>query len=176
MKAMKCTMWFQKIGIRKMIADTNFGQSKVEKVYNDVYEVTYEISDLIDPSEVTDEAETWSDVDPDDLDQEISECITVKNEERGMNGMLNELATIFYMESLPRVSLDDLIYDTEEEALKNGYWPNSMTNYEAESILTELRWNDEFEIPQDAVMKASWVIDSAYSDRLDPRRSRGDSL
>jgi len=159
-----------------MIADTNFGRSKVATVYDQVYEVTYEISDLIDPSEVTDEAETWSDVDSDDLDHEISECVTVKNQERGMNGMLNELAIVFYMESLPRVSLDDLVYDTEEQALKNGYWPKRMSNYEAESVLTELHWDDEIKIPQEAFNEASWVIDSAYCDRLDPRRSRRDSL
>lgn len=151
-------------------------QSEIEQTYNQVYSNSYSIDELINPSDVTDGAETWGDVERDDLEKEIENSVTVKNHEGQYDSERTDLAITIWMSSMSRIKLEDVVFDSVYDALKNGYWPYSTNMYEAENMIKEMVWNDDLGIPKDAQEQASNVITSAYIDKLDPNSEKGDSL
>ena len=103
------------------------------------------LNELIDPSDVDPNAERWKDIDPDKLDMEIHESISVIRSENQnpFNWIAYDLAIGLWRDSMPRVSMGDMAFETEEKAVREGYWPNRMDKWEAREILES--YSNEYE-------------------------------
>ena len=84
------------------------------------------INHLINPDDVTDGAESWQDVDPDDLDQDIARsCRVIQSEnQRPYNSLAYDLMLELTRDALIRAPMDDLVFETFDEAFRAGYWPH----------------------------------------------------
>lgn len=97
------------------------------------------LSALINPSDVTDNAEEWSDIDTETIRQEASRSVEVivSENQQPFYDMATDLALEFIKQELPRVPMSDMAFDSMETAVKRGYWPNKMDKYELEELVWE---------------------------------------
>ena len=145
-------------------------QHEKKAAYRAVYESNYLITTLIDPEEVDENADSWDDVDDDKLDDELHHAVDVQMSENNQyGGLIKELAIKIWLSEMPRVKLDDLVFETEEKALENEYWPYRVSSMEAESMLHKLVSFDRLDIPNSAFEEASGVVQAAALDKMDPR-------
>lgn len=115
--------------------------------YLEAYEAAeYDLTELISPDDVEEGSESWDDIDEDTLADEVSECVTVMSTEGQLDGIRNDLAVKIHRESLTRAPMDDLVFDTMREAVRNGYWPHTMNKWECEEHIQEIGLDeiDEF--------------------------------
>lgn len=141
-----------------------------QEAYAEAFDAAHELSDLIDPSDVLEGADHWSDISDERLTQEVNECLTVARSENQHNGAVRDLAVTIWRGDLPRAPMDDLAFDDKETAVENGYWPNSMNKWDCEEILFEA------DIPADVMQEAWETVSAGIADKTHPRRSKGDSL
>lgn len=138
--------------------------------YDQAFEAAHCLTDLIDPSDILEGAKRWSDIGDDRLDMEVSECLDVAQRENQHNGAIQDLAVTIRRGDMPRAPMEDLAFDDPREAVKEGYWPNSMTKMECEDILFET------DIHHDYTQEAWETVRAAIYDKSHPRQSHGDSL
>lgn len=143
-------------------------KDKRDHTYRKVYNETYSLDELIEPSEVTPDAETWNEVKEEDLERCIHDSVEVKNGEGHFAGDIDQLAVIEWVSDMPRVKLDDLVYDTIKEALENGYRPYKTGNMGATYRIHEMIEEGRVEIPNTARNRARSLVKSAMADKLDP--------
>lgn len=143
---------------------------KRKEAYSEAYETAYSLPELIGPSDIDDTADTWGDITDEQIESEIAECLDVVHTESQYEGLIRDLAVTLWRDSLPRVSMDHLVFDDKAEAVRNGYWPNRMNKWDCEEILFER------DIPSDVRDEAYEVVSAGVADKLDPRADKGDSL
>jgi hypothetical protein len=143
-------------------------KDKRDHTYRKVYNETYSLDELIEPNEVTPDAETWDEVDEEDLERCIHDSIEVKTGEGHFAKEIDQLAIIEWVSDMPRVKLDDLVYDTIKEALENGYRPYKTGNMGATYRINEMIEEGRVEIPNTARNRARSLVKSAMADKLDP--------
>lgn len=138
-----------------------------KKAYKTAYEEAFPLEDLITPQEVDSNAESWGDVPREELDREVEQSLTTIRHERHYDGIHKDLATLLYMHDLPRAPMEHLAFETKQEALQEGYWPNSMTNVEAHQQILE---NDVL-IPPEYYNEAWSEVSAGIYDKTHPRES-----
>lgn len=99
-------------------------------------QIQYSMDELIDPSDIDENADNWEDIDEDTLNMEVGEGIQVMVSENQIPA-IKDLSVVLWRESLPRVPMKDLVFDDMETAVREGYWPNSMNRIEVTEILWE---------------------------------------
>jgi len=101
-----------------MVMRMNYLNHK-KKTYSSVYDSVDSLDTMVDPSDVDEESETWSEVPDSEMRQEIAECISVMMSESQYESEAKQLAIQIWSSDLARVKLDDLRYDEPKEAIKN---------------------------------------------------------
>lgn len=118
---------------------------------------------LIHPSDVSDDANEWDDIDDETMRQEIAYSADVVMSENQLDGVTRELAIVLWASDMPRASMADLAFDSQQEAVENGYWPHKMGWDELSGLLWEM------DIPTTAYQEASAVVTRGYCDGTNPR-------
>lgn len=140
-----------------------------KELYDTVYGTVHSLDQLIDPSEVTEHAETWSDVSEEELEREIHQSVKMNLSESNYDNLVKGMAIYFWLHEMPRVKLEDLVFDSTDEALKNGYWPYNLSVMGAEAKLYDMTTSGDISIPNTARNQAHSIAKSAVADKLDPR-------
>jgi hypothetical protein len=143
-------------------------KDKRDHTYRKVYNETHSLKELIDPNEVTPEATSWDEIEQEDLERHIHDSIEVKMGEGHFSGDIEQLAVIEWVSDMPRVKLDDLVFDTVKEALENGYRPYETGNMGATYRIHEMVDEGRVEVPHTARNRARSLVKSAIADKLNP--------
>lgn len=144
-------------------------RSREKEVYRNVYQTITPMRDSIRPDEVTEPAGSWEEVRDEDLDNEIHEAVKVDMSEGDRSNMVKGLAIRYWLEDMPRVRMQHLVFDNHEEALEKGYWPYNVSRMGAEAMIYDLNHQGEVDIPNTARNRAHSLVKSAIADKLDPR-------
>jgi len=148
-------------------------RSKERQAYDDVYAEAYPIGDLIDPSDVSDDADQWSDVSDRDMEHEVARATEVIRSEGHYDGIARDLAVTMWIGDMVRAPMSDLAYEDRREAVSAGYWPYDMDKWEVREIVSE-QFDRHDVTYRDAYDAAYEVITAAYVDKFDPRADYGD--
>lgn len=142
-------------------------QAKKE-AYEQAYEEAHSLPSLINPSDVTGfDGDSWGEMDNDLIRREIGESLSVIRSERQYDGLQRDLAITLWRDSLPRVPLSDMSFETQEECVENGYWPHRMNKWEIEELLFEQ------DIPNQCMNEAWEIISRGIADKMNPNRDKG---
>lgn len=128
--------------------------------------IQYDLSDLIDPSDVQADATTWKQVDEDTLRREIHEAVEVMLSERQQpfDSMIHDLAVVIWRDSMPRIGMNYLLdVKDERDALQQGIWPIKVDKWQAREVLEE-----SGEPPKDAYDTAREVVSRGMAKGLNP--------
>ena len=147
-----------------------------KKTYSSVYDSVDSLDVRVDPSDVDEESETWSEVPDSEMRQEIAECISVMMSESQYESEAKQLAIQIWSSDLARVKLDDLRYDEPKEAIKNGYQPYKTPHEASVAMIEELVDESVLHVPNTAWDEAYNVIRAAIADKLDPNGIKGESM
>lgn len=147
-----------------------------KKTYSSVYDSVDSLDVRVDPSDVDEESETWSEVPDSEMGQEIAECISVMMSESQYESEAKQLAIQIWSSDLARVKLDDLRYDEPKEAIKNGYQPYKTPHEASVAMIEELVNESVLHVPNTAWDEAYNVIRAAIADKLDPNGIKGESM
>ena len=117
------------------------------------------LDDLIRPSDVADDAETWDEVDDTMLAAELHQAVEIicSEGQYPYAALAHDLAMDMTRDTLLRVPMDDLVYDDRVEAVKNGYWPHKMNRTRVTELIEKHRHQSE--------LAAIWV--DAHRDAWD---------
>jgi hypothetical protein len=133
--------------------------------------VQYDLSELIDPSDVTgvdDDVTEWSEIDEDTLNWEIHESISIMLSERQQpwDSLIRDLAYIQWRDSMPRISMDKLATDDRRMAVATmDIWPNKVDKW------TALEWLHEAgEPPNEFYQESREVVEQAMYYGLHPTK------
>lgn len=138
--------------------------------YKSAYDETkYDLTDLIRPDDVKDGADSWDDISDETLDEECHESVSVMMSEGQLAGIEDELAFGIWLNSLTRAPLEDLVFDTDKEAIENGYWPNHTNKWDAEEMLRERGIE---QCPIGIRDESREVVSAGAFDKLHPRREK----
>lgn len=135
--------------------------------------VEHDLSDLIAPSDLrgvnlsSNATIAWSAVDDGTLDRELAESASIMRSERQspFNGIAHDTAIILCRNGLTRAPMSDLVFDSEEKAVEEGYWPHGVNRVEVTNLLRENKpdwWNH-------CVTEAWDSVGAGIYDGLDPR-------
>ena len=144
--------------------------------YERIYNRTEPIKNSIDPRDVDKEAQTWAGVSEEKLHKEISKSVSVAIQESQHNDEIRHLAIHVWIKDMPRFKLEDLKFNTEKEAMKNGYRPYNTSDTEAVSIIYNIIEDGRSIIPSSAWDEAYSVVRSAIADRIHPNGVKGESM
>lgn len=147
-----------------------------KKTYSSVYDSVDSLDAMVDPTDVDEESETWSEVPDSEMRQEIAECISVMMSESQYESEAKQLAIQIWSSDLARVKLDDLRYDEPIEAIKNGYQPYKTPHEASVAMIEELVNESVLHVPNTAWDEAYNVIRAAIADKLDPNGIKGESM
>ena len=147
-----------------------------KKTYSSVYDSVDSLDAMVDPTDVDEESETWSEVPDSEMRQEIAECISVMMSESQYESEAKQLAIQIWSSDLARVKLDDLRYDEPKEAIKNGYQPYKTPHEASVAMIEELVNESVLHVPNTAWDEAYNVIRAAIADKLDPNGIKGESM
>ena len=103
------------------------------KLYNEVYESTYSMDELINPSDIEEHAGSWVEVDDEKLDHELHKSVEISIGEDQFENEIKHLAVLEWLHDMPRASMEHLTFDTHEEALYENYWPFDLSRMGAAS-------------------------------------------
>jgi len=147
-----------------------------KKIYSEVYNSADSLDALIDPSDVDEESETWSEVPDSEMRSEIAEAVSVMMSESHFQHEAKELAIQVWSKDLARVKLEDLRFDEPKEAIKNGYQPYKTPHEASVAMIEELVDESVLHIPNSAWDEAYNVIRAAIADKLHPNGVKGESM
>lgn len=142
---------------------------KRKKAYRVAYRSTYSIPQMIDLEDVDEEANYWNDVDDRKLDEEIQECLDVRTNNSQIRSARRDLAMHEWLDSMARVRMEHLTFESEEEALKERYWPYHYSRLAAVAKLYDIVGDGDIQIPNTARNRARNVVIEGTRDKLDPR-------
>jgi len=144
-------------------------EKRRKDVYGKVFQSTESMDRLIDPEDINEDAGSWSEISDDELDDEIHKSVQIQTQEGHYDNLVKGLAIAEWLNGMPRVRLEHLIFDTMEEALKNNYWPYTLSDMGAEAELHEMVMDSNKDIPNTARNRAHSLVHAATADKLDPR-------
>lgn len=128
---------------------------------NEATEYADPLDRLIDPVDVDDDADTWSEIDPDTLREEISRSVSIiRAEHQQIRGLIQDHAFKLWTDNLvrqPRDVLDDDISDTDL-IHEYGIWPYDMDMYECYEICHEVYETPGRNIPQGFIDEAETTV------------------
>jgi hypothetical protein len=110
---------------------TEATESQVKEIAKE--SVEYKISDLIQPSDIDENAETWEDIDRYTVEKECHESaeIMLQETQEPFGGMVRDYAIILWRDNMPRVNREHLTTDNDREILIDmGYWPYDMSYFD----------------------------------------------
>lgn len=139
-----------------------------DDLYHEVYASTDSIDQLVNPSDVEDGAGSWSEVDIDRLHHEIHRSVEIAIDESHHDGAIQELAIMEWLNDMPRVKMEDMVFSTRKEALAEGYWPYDLSRMGAKAKIYMLIQNQMVNIPHTARNKARNLAKKALADKYDP--------
>jgi hypothetical protein len=126
---------------------------------------------LIDPSDVSNQASEWSDIDGDVLDEEIQHSVSIILQETRwhskIGALLYDYALIQVKDDLMRAPIEDLSFTSRKRAVKEGYWPYDMCEGRAMEILTQT-YESIGEIPPCYVTHAREAISEGLHKGMTP--------
>jgi len=140
-----------------------------DDLYREVYEGTYSMDELINPSDVDENADSWAEVGDERLNHEIHRSVEISINESRFENEIKHLAVLERLHDMPRVDMEHLIFDTHEEALYESYWPFDLSRMEAASKLKDMLYRGEINIESTAYIKARNLAKKALADKYDPR-------
>lgn len=131
--------------------------------------VEYTLSDLINPSDIDENAALWEDIDPDTLNEELWRSVEVMQSERHMpyHGIAYDLAICLWRDNLPRAPMGDLVFETQEKAVREGYWPNKMDKWQCREILES--YSSDYEYFHEYLNEAWESVGAGIYEAMDPR-------
>lgn len=137
--------------------------------------VQYDLSDLINPSDVrgvSDDVTEWQNVDPDVIDREVHESISIMLSERQKpwDRIIRDLAYVLWRDSMPRISMDKLATDNKRMAVTSmDIWPNHVDKW------TALEWLEASgEPPNEFYDEARESLERGLYVGLHPTKGRDD--
>lgn len=149
---------------------TNQGLThKRKKAYRVAYRSTHSLPQMIDPEDVDENADHWNDIDNRKLDDEIHECLDVRADNSQIRSAQRDLAIHEWLDCMARVKMEHLTFESEEEALKEGYWPYHYSRLAAVAKLYDIVEDQDSKIPNTARNRAWNVVIEGTRDKLDPR-------
>jgi len=83
-----------------------------------------------------------------------------------------DLAIREWIDDMSRVKLEDLIFDTNKEALKNGYRPYDISYLGSINYTRDMVLNEGVEVPPRFINISKTVVKSAIADKLDPTTNK----
>jgi len=126
---------------------------------------------LISPSDVDENADTWSDIDRDRVESEIWESVMLmRSEHREVGRMVQDRAFRIWTDSLTRVSNEALSENVSKEDLIFVYavWPYEMDKWECHEICHRVFEEPNMRIPQWAYNKAEEDVTEGLFDGTMP--------
>jgi hypothetical protein len=159
---------------------TEATESQVKEIAKEA--VRYQISDLINPSDIDENAETWEDIDKYTVEKECHESaeIMLKEQQGPFYGMVRDYAIILWRDGMDRINLDsDLVSDgiTERECLTvYGKWPYSMSYFEVYQVLDEyINETHIHQIPNACYNRAKETVSIGIVNGMLPDCYKGDN-
>jgi len=152
------------------------------EAYRRAYNVEkYDLTELIDPSEVIEGATKWSDISDEKLRQECYKCIEYGDLLQKQQNIIFERTFTLVKESLTRVIDSDVITHllgkwSEKRLVAKGMWTGDMSHGDLWEIIHDLEpWgyhnnNDLEVIWSECKREARETAESAKADALNPRQ------
>jgi len=126
---------------------------------------------LISPSDIDENADAWSDIDRDMLNQEIWESVMImRSEHREVGNMIQDRAFRIWTDSLTRVANGALSENVSNEDLvfTYGIWPYKMDKWECHEICHRVFEEPNMRIPNGCIREAEEEIQGALFDGTMP--------
>jgi len=124
------------------------------------------LNNLIDPSDVQGNANSWDDINTDRLNQEVWESVSIiRSEHRTVRNMIQDRAFRIWTDSLTRVSNDALSADVSDKELifTYGVWPYKMDKWDCYEICHTVFEDPNVRIPQGYIREAEEeIMDGLY--------------
>lgn len=139
------------------------------KLYREVYQNAYSIGELINPSDVDEDASSWEEVDEDKLNHEIHTSIEMSISENQFSSEIQHMAIVEWLDHMPRVKMEDMAFSTHSEAVSEGYWPYKLSYVGASSEIYDMLEREELTLPHSAREEARHIVQQALGDKYDPR-------
>lgn len=147
----------------------NFIYEERKKAYRKVYHEVDSMDDLINPTDLLEDAGSWGDVSDEVLDDELNEAVSVTMNEGQHKHDIDGLAIKEWISDMPRVDLDDMVFESYDEAIRNNYLPFDIGRMAARCRIKDMIDNGDIEIPRTAENRARNLIKEAVAHKLDPR-------
>lgn len=139
------------------------------KLYNIVYESTYSMDELINPSDVEEHAGSWVEVSDRRLDHELHKSVEISIDENQFSDEIRHLAILEWLNDMPRVNMEHLTFSKHEEALYENYWPHDLSHMGATAKLHDMVSRGDIAIEATAYNRARNLAKKALADKYDPR-------
>lgn len=138
--------------------------------------VKYDLSDLINPSDVQESSDSWEDIDEETIEKECYESASIMLSERQepFYGLVRDYAIIRWRDSMNRVNMDsDFVSDdvSRREAMTvYGKWPFDMNYNEAFQILDEyVSETNVHQIPHSVWQDSQTIVERGIVAGLKPK-------
>lgn len=145
-------------------------EEKRDKAYRKVYDEATSIDELIPPTDLVEDAGSWGDVPDEKIDDEIHQSVDIIMSEGQYDYDIDGLAISEWVADMPRVNIDDMVFEDYDEALRNQYQPNKIGFMAARYRVRDMVDSGDLTIPQTARNKARNLIKQAIAHKLDPRK------
>jgi hypothetical protein len=123
---------------------------------NQAEEYATPLDQLINPSDVVEEADGWADIDDDVIRRECAESAeVVASEHREIRNLIQDTAFRLWIEGLRRVSRDALGDAPDIELIHVfNIWPNDMDKWEMHEMAHKVYEDPNFRIPNGRYQEA----------------------
>jgi hypothetical protein len=141
-----------------------------KKAYEAAKEEATPLNLLINPKDVSDGVDNWSEIDGETLKREIWESVEIimmENQEP-FAWYVHDLSIKLHRDSMPRISMDKLATNDSETAIKWGVWPNSMDKWTVTQIIEE---NYRETVHHDTIREASEIVEKGIFDGMWPENT-----
>lgn len=110
-----------------------------QEARQEAQEATDSFDRLINPTDIDQSADEWSDIDEQELEQEAITSVEIIRSEKQtpFDGFARDLALKLTKEALTRAPMEHLTFETKRKAVTAGYWPHSMNKWELEELIHE---------------------------------------
>ena len=128
------------------------------------------LNNLITPQEVDPDAQLWSDVDPDKIERECSECASIiTSEHREMQNLIQDLAFRLWTDDFQRQPRE-ILADAPDVELIHVYqiWPNDMDKWEFYELAHKVYEDPNTRIPDGYYSDAMRVVERGLMEGTKP--------
>lgn len=129
------------------------------------------LNELIRPSHLVDEADSWEDIPEEMINQEVNKSVDVILSEIGNHHQLKDVihtrALTVHKADMDRAPMKHLKFDTKRAAVENGYWPHNCSHHEVFGYLQEAYPTCE-DIPSYDYQRAREAVTQGLMDGMKP--------